>query len=312
MDSDGTQLKPWTTIQAGVDAAAAGAIVAIAAGSYLEDVTVTGKPARIWGVCPALVEIVGTGVEPGAIVVLTGGAGTEVRSLAVQGDSFGVVSSGSLDVLLERVWIHDNAGRGVDVEGFFGATSMVLRGVLIEQNQDLGVYTFSADSLVEASVVRATQPNALGLFGHGLSTHVDPTTGVAATLTLRSSLVEQNHEAGVTVGAAGATIEASVIRTTELVTQTTAGGGVTALTDPTGKPATLELYRSIVEENGRFGVFAEGSELIIEASVVRATGLGQDGLFGRGVSVQRHSTGTPATLALRTSLIGRTTTRAWP
>jgi len=68
-DSDGTAAKPWTTIQAAVDAAAPGAIVAVAAGSYIEDVTVDAKPVRLWGRCPAQVEIVGTQASFPAVLV---------------------------------------------------------------------------------------------------------------------------------------------------------------------------------------------------------------------------------------------------
>src|SRR5262245_45900115 len=45
-DSDGSANKPWTTISDAVAAASSGAIVAIAAGSYVEDVQLIGKPVR--------------------------------------------------------------------------------------------------------------------------------------------------------------------------------------------------------------------------------------------------------------------------
>src|SRR5262245_30753276 len=134
MDSDGSALKPWTSIQAGVDAASASAIVAIARGSYLEDVVVSGKPVRLWGVCPELVEVVGSGAEVATIQVLAGANGSEVRSLAVSGDAIGIGLTGSIDVVIERVWVHANAYRGFGVEDAFGPTRMTLRGALVEQN----------------------------------------------------------------------------------------------------------------------------------------------------------------------------------
>ncbi|HZO17279.1 MAG TPA: hypothetical protein VFB62_28575, partial [Polyangiaceae bacterium] len=114
LDSDGSALKPWTTIQAAVDAALPGAIIAIAAGGYVEDVRVSGKPVRLWGVCPFLVELAGTGAEQAALLVFAGASGTEVRDLAIVGDLDGVGVSGSRDVLLERVWVHHSVGRGVN------------------------------------------------------------------------------------------------------------------------------------------------------------------------------------------------------
>src|SRR5579859_5699714 len=57
--SDGSMKAPWRTIQQGIDAAASGAIVALAAGSYAENVTFrgalgSGKPVRLWGKCPSM------------------------------------------------------------------------------------------------------------------------------------------------------------------------------------------------------------------------------------------------------------------
>jgi len=98
-NSDGTQAKPWTTIQAGVDAAKPGAIVAVAAGSYLEDVEVAGRAVRLWGLSPTKVEIVGTGVGIAALFVRAGASGTEVRDIAMRGAAGGMALSGSTDVL---------------------------------------------------------------------------------------------------------------------------------------------------------------------------------------------------------------------
>ena len=50
-------------------AAAAGATIAVAAGSYAEDVVIQGKSVRLFGRCPALVEVTGAGVELAAIQV---------------------------------------------------------------------------------------------------------------------------------------------------------------------------------------------------------------------------------------------------
>src|SRR5262245_59309187 len=77
--SDGTQAKPWTTIQEGIAAAKPGAIVAVAAGKYAEDLFIQGKAVRLVGRCPAMVEVSGTS---SAIQVLDQAAGgTEIRDL---------------------------------------------------------------------------------------------------------------------------------------------------------------------------------------------------------------------------------------
>jgi len=303
MDSDGSAPKPWTTIQDAVDAAAPGAIVAIAAGSYLEDVAVSGKAVRLWGVCPALVEVQGTGAELAAVQVLSGAANTEVHSLAIGGSVMGVFSSGSLDVLLERVWVHDNGERAIDFENDLGPTSLAIRDSLVEWNQEVGVFANDAEVTVETSVVRNTLPNAQGLFGHGLSM---ATTGAPATLLLRRSVVEQSREAGMLLRGLHATVEASVVRGTLTNAQGIGGRGVSAqVSSTTGVPTTLQLRTSVIAENHETGVFLSASEATVEATVVRDV-LPDAFLSGRGVSAQVGSTpATPSKLLLRTSLLDR-------
>jgi hypothetical protein len=298
MDSDGSALRPWTSVQAGIDAASSGAIVAIAEGSYLEDVLVEGKPVRLWGVCPALVEVVGTAAEVSAISVFTGAAGTEVRDLAIRGDANGFTVSGSLDVRLEHAWVHDTASRGIDVEHVFGPTSVNVRASLIERSHEHGVAVFAAAATVEESVIRDTS----GLNGRGVEAAAN--VGAPSTLLLRSSLVERNDELGVLAAGSEVTVEASVIRDTR-GTVLGLGRGVLAQADATtGTPATLVVRSSLVERSHDLGMFVSGSNATVEASVLRDTQPDAQGLRGSGVLAQGYEvTGAPSTLSLRWSLI---------
>jgi hypothetical protein len=296
MDSDGSALKPWTSIQAAVDAAAPGAIIAIAAASYVEDVTVSGKPVRLWGVCPALVEVVGTGTELAAVQVLANADATEVRSLAIRGDAIGVVLTSSLGALLERVWVHDNAGHGVDVAQL---GSITLRGTLVEQNHEIGVAINSSNATLEASVVRNTQANVQGLRGRGVN--AQSATGAPSSLLLRGTLIEQSHEMGVAIDGSDATLEASVVRNVQPDGQGFGGRGV-IVQSTTGAPSSLLLRTSLVEQCHDVAVFIESSDATLEASVVRNTQPSAQGFGGRGVAVQ-SATGAPSSLLLRTSLV---------
>lgn len=49
--NDGSESRPWTTIQQAIDAAADGAVIAIAEGSYVADVEIDNKRVRLWGRC---------------------------------------------------------------------------------------------------------------------------------------------------------------------------------------------------------------------------------------------------------------------
>ena len=305
-DSDGTALKPWTSVQAGVDAAPSGAIVAIAEGSYVEDVTVSGKAVRLWGVCPKLVEVRGTGAEIAAIVVLPGADGTAVRDLALRGAAIGFGLSGSRDVLVERVWVHETDDRGMEISGALGSTSATVRASLIEQSHRNGLYFHGAEATIEASVVRDTQPDAEGLFGRGVSAVSNSTA--PSTVVVRSMVVERNHDVGVYSEGSDVTVEASVIRRTQPSPQGSGGRGMNVHPDSKDQPSSLVLRSSLVEQNYDVGVFIEGSEATIEASVIRDTLPEQTrDLAAFGVGAQADPmTGAPSTLALRTSLIERT------
>ncbi|MBW2457049.1 MAG: hypothetical protein JRI68_21215, partial [Deltaproteobacteria bacterium] len=80
-DSDGSAAKPWTTIGEALATAEPDVLIAIAEGSYAEDVVVSGKRVKLWGVCPEKVEVLGTGAELAAVVILASADGTEVGGL---------------------------------------------------------------------------------------------------------------------------------------------------------------------------------------------------------------------------------------
>src|SRR6185436_14341410 len=99
----------------------------VAAGSYAEDVTIEGKPVRLWGRCPESVEIVGTGGEFSAVFVRdTGASTTEIHDLAVSGPAIGLVVSGAEGVVIDRVRVHDTGARAIDVEDTLGPTRVAI------------------------------------------------------------------------------------------------------------------------------------------------------------------------------------------
>jgi hypothetical protein len=304
-DSDGSALKPWTTLQAAVDAASSGAIVAIAQGSYVEDVKVSDKPVRLWGVCPTLVEVVGTGVALGALRVFPGADGTEVRALSIRGGAMGFFMDGALDVLVDRVRVHDNAWRGINVDNSLGPTGATLRASLLEQNHEAGIFTSGSEVTVETSVIRFTQLNGRGLVGRGMSVQQQPFTGVPSTLLLRASVLEQNHEIAVFLEGSEATVENSVVRTTQPDGLGLLGNGLDVESHPINDAAsTLLLRTSLVEQNHSIGVLNEGSEVTVENSVVRDTQADVQRHLGLGVATREHAkTGAPSTLLLRASLV---------
>lgn len=306
--SDGSRSKPWTTIGDGVKVAAPGAIVAIAAGSYGEDVVISGKRVRLWGRCPRLVEIVGTGAAFAAVEIEVNADGSEVRALAVRGNGSGLALSGSKGVAVDSVWVHDTARRGIDVDDTLGATRISVNRSLVERARDDGVFVSGPDALIEATVVRDTQPRASDqTSGRGIQIQNDPATLGHATATVRGSVVEGNREMGIVVDGSDVTIEGTVVRSTlPLASDQHYGRGIDIQdSPPTHTRASVTVRGSAVESNRDVGVAVIGSDATIEATVVRGTQpLASDQRLGIGIVAQGDlSTRAHASVTVRACLI---------
>jgi len=304
-DSDGSLQKPWTTISDAIAAAPAGALVAVAAGSYVEDVVIT-KPIRLWGVCPEQVEVVGTDPGVGALFLRTGSSGSEVRGLAVTGDGVGVLVSGAVDVVLDQLWLHDALNPGVDIEGVLGPTAVTLRSSLVEQNHDIGVYVSGSEATLEGVVVRNTLPQPSDQkFGWGINTQAS-LAGAPATALVRSSLIEGNHDVGVVVTGSAATLEGVVVRgTLPRASDQMGGRGTFIQASLAGAPSTALVTSSLAEQNHEFGVFVSGSEATLEGVVVRGTlPRASDQQLGIGIGMEPNpDNGAPSTALVRSSLV---------
>jgi hypothetical protein len=208
----------------------------------------------------------------------------------------GVLLVGSIDVLVDRVWVHGTANRGIGLQSDLGPTSMTVRSSLFEQCTEVGLFLKGADAIVEASVIRATQPNAQGLAGRGINARAGAAT---ASVVMRGTLIDQNREAGVHFAGVNATVEESVIRDTSPSPQRFGGFGMDAQTEPTtGATSTLVLRASWIGQNENVGLLVEGSQVTVERSVIRDT------LSGHGIDAHdHHATGALSTLLLDRSLL---------
>lgn len=276
--SDGSAAAPWTTIQAAVDAAVPGAIVAIAAGAYVEDVVIQGKAVRLWGRCPDLVEIVGSLPMQGAVRVFPGVSGAEVRSLAIRGAGVGVAYSGAADLWLDQVWIHDTASRGIGIVPYPASPStLTVSRSLVESTVDVGILV-TESAAIDASVIRGTSPDPVFAGGFGVMVQG------GGLLALSRSVVEDNLEFGVYALGAGATVAGSVVRRTS--PQPTSGAyGVGILAAIGGAVrSTLQVEGSLVTDSAALGIGVVDSDVTLGTTVVRATAL-SSGLEARGATV---------------------------
>ncbi|WP_441287251.1 right-handed parallel beta-helix repeat-containing protein [Sorangium sp. KYC3313] len=299
-DSDGTAARPWTTIQRAINKANSGAIVAVAAGTYEEDVLISGKAVRLWGRCPGLVEIQGTGNEGAALRVLrTKASGTEIRSLAVTGTKLGILISRAHDVTIDKAWVHDAEMNGIEINGSDGATSASITTSLLEQNHDSGVSVLASDAAIKGTVIRGTKPSEDRSEAAGLA------VAKGAGVTVRTSVIEQNHATGALIMGSNATFETTVIRETQPNSNNKLGRGIEVQsTSDTGERAVASVRACLIENNHDIGILVSGGDATIEATVVRSTRLRPDGTRGRGIEVQYDSvTGERASATVSQCLI---------
>jgi len=289
-DSDGSAARPWTTIGDAVATASPGALVAVAEGSYVENVIISHKAVRLWGVCPERVALVGTGFQLAALFVTSGADGTEIGGIAITGAGAGLLLSGVEHVAVHQVWIHDTGNRGINLEDYNGPTAATVSGALIEQTIDAGVYVLGSAVTIEASEVRSHGPKPSDLSGgQGIRLRGNVESGAPSKLTLRSSVVTDSLGAAVYAVGSQAVIEASVLRDTlPRAGDPVRGNGVyVGEQSSTGARGTLSLLASVIERNHEAGVLVVGADATIEATLVRDTlPLPSNQTEGRGIHLQ--------------------------
>lgn len=303
--SDGSAERPWTRIQQGVVAAAPGAIVAIAAGQYVEHVLVEDKAVRLWGRCPSLVEIVGVATDPSTVLVLPGADGTEVRDLAIRGPQAGLLMSGVHDVLAARLWLHDLGSRGIDVEDTLGTTSATVRDTLVERSRVLGFYVGASELLIERSVIRDIRSAPGGSGGRGFSIEPLPGDPKRSNVTVRGSLFDGCREAGGLAHGSDVVLADTIIRQTQPSDLGAGGVGLAFITDEqTGFLPGAALSRVVIEDSREIGLWLDGAAVSMEYSVVRRTTANSEGNHGRGMAVQQDfTTLEPTRLQMQSSLV---------
>ncbi|MBW2454285.1 MAG: right-handed parallel beta-helix repeat-containing protein, partial [Deltaproteobacteria bacterium] len=301
-DSDGTADKPWTTISSAVTAATPGAIVAVAAGSYPEDVTLNSAALRLRGRCPSLVEIVGQ--EPQYAAVVIWAAGTEVGGLATRGPGGGIAVA-ALDVSLDHVWVHDTEDYyGLGAQADVGPASLIVTDSLVEGAYDTGMSALGGDLTVERCLIR--DPG--GGEGLGVRAAPHPQTDTLGSITIRDSLLERNRYFGIYAAASHLQLEATVVRDTEADPQGGYGVGAQIRDDQlTQVLGSGTIVSSVFSGNRTTGLVIADSAVTMDSSVMRDTRPdAQTQGLGRGIQVITDRTDGPrASFLLSRSLLER-------
>ena len=299
--STGSEVAPYTTIQQGVNAAASGDQIIVAAGSYVETVSISNKSVELIARCPTMVEIVGDGAGPAAVTITQGASGTTLRNFAITGSGAGLAISGSEAVLLERLWIHDTAGRAIALEDTLGAAGAELRDSLIEGSNGYGLYLSSASVSVVSSVVRDLTVGT----GTGLAVNAMPgMSAVRPSITITSSLFERSYGG---VGVSGGDVDITALLVRDMLEHGGCGRGVEIQDHPTAGRGSLNLLDSVIERTIEGGVMLVGSDATVEGVTVRDTFL-PAASGGRSVGLaaeNRPNTNVRATLTATSSTFER-------
>jgi hypothetical protein len=204
---------------------------------------------------------------------------------------------------VEKSAVRDTQAGGVKIgEGAQSAPADVsIRRSLFERNYYTGVAAWESGvkAAIESTVVRDTQVHPTHGWGYGVASLSH------ASMTIKQAVIERNHGEGVFVVGADVTVEATVVRDTE-VDMTQFGLGVLIQSDDqTSTRGTATIRSSLIEGNIAAGVGLDCSDATIESTLIRDTLPGP--VLGKGLTVQCDvPMGERSSLTMRSSLVENT------
>lgn len=298
-DSDGSAARPFSAIQAAIDVASPGSLIAVAAGTYVDDLRIIEKPVRLWGRCPQLVSLE---LADSWAVGIQEADGTELRGLAMTGIGYGVFVRDADDVVLDTVWIHDTADVGLLLRGESRPLSVTVSNSLIEGTTGAGVALIGGTLTMTRSVVRRIQSDPY-LSGRGIDAQPS-LPGNPAAVTIRESVISESREAGIAAFGAEVVLNASVVQAT-LPRESDGRFGVGVQLQPMAGPSTAAIDGSVIRGNRSFGLSVLGSSASVDLGTVADTAAQHDdGLFGDAITVGSTSA-SPAELTIDRSAVAR-------
>ena len=291
----GTEAAPYKTIGEALGRAAADDHIAVAAGTYVEQVIIKRK-VTLEGRCARLVTIKVGQAKP-AVEMTHWANGAVLRGVTITGAGYGLYIA-AVSATAERIAVLGCEDSGIFLET---GSALTLRHSLVAGNRFVGIDLLSSTATVEHTVVRDTRERSSDhRFGIGVMAG-------GSTLTLRHSLVAANRTIGVALYSSKATVEQTVVRDTrEQASDKKYGLGIQLSYIPgQSTPSELTLRHSLVAGNRYIGIDLLSSRATVEHTVVRDTrekALDKTAGIGIGVSIQ-GGLSTLSELTLRHSLV---------
>jgi len=284
---DGSEAAPFTSIQAGLDAAAdAGAgMVAVAAGTYPETLELdrSHDGVHLAGRCRELVVVdasVGDGSTPG-IDVDAKSSEVEVTGVTVSGSQFvGVlVGSGTMTIRDSAVLESEYFGVGAYQARSY-STTLTMEACEIRGNAAVGVAaTHSGTSAnLRETRIEDTQPDESGDFGYGI--HVSE----GASLDAEACEVVGNTGSGVLASGEGTSV---TLRETSIEDTQTDSNGAGGLGITVSEGANLDAEACVVRGNSTMGVLADdsGTSATLRDTIIEGTQPDAHGNGGYGIEI---------------------------
>jgi hypothetical protein len=303
--SDGSKAKPYTSINAAVQAAGQGGHVAVAAGQYDEDVALS-KQVKLEGRCAKLVTIKGQksgGID--AAVKITAGSAT-VRGVTVSGPAMGIYVTGAgTQATIDTTVVTgcSNFGVGADL-----GAKLTLTDTTVVGNTGVGVYVDGADAALQRVAVRGTKSDPIyNDLGYGVSVSYLSAYSVPATLKVVDSIIEENLSVGIYVVAANATLEGTVVRKTKPDPSNDQGGIGLLIFTTIKQQATLTMKESLLTGNRTAGLHLSDAAATVERSVIMETeARAKDSALGVGILAEGKLSS--SVLTLKESLLSNNRT----
>jgi hypothetical protein len=267
MDGDGSVDAPFGSVSEAVAASSPGDTVAIAVGTYTDEVVVD-KPLHFVGACAES-------------TVLRSDAETLVA---------GVITVGATDVEIENLQLADSERSGIWIEG---AHDVSIHDVVVDGTTMIGIdveegATVDITRVAIRDVARTTLAPVAGFFGRGINVES------SATVTVESAFLRGTAEFGILSLGEGTTVGVERVAIVDTTGRDDGSGGVGLMALDGGE---LTARGVVVLRAQEFGAAAinPGSSISLEDAVVRQT-KPQSGTMvaGRAFGLQTNASGSCA------------------
>ncbi|MBI2395742.1 MAG: DUF1565 domain-containing protein [Deltaproteobacteria bacterium] len=265
-DGDGSVARPFKTVTAALAAAAPGATIAVAAGTYREDLVVD-RPVIIRGRCPAEVTVRGISTELGAAAILVRAPAT-IAGLAITGPARGVMVDGASGVRLEELRVHDTGELAIGARDKSGPLSVDVRRVLVERAADAGVASNGGALVLSDVVVREITKGPGSLDAFGIYAGGSTATGTAGEIRVSRALVERARGGGVVALGGKLNLDRVVVRDIPGLGDDRPAIGV-GTPAKSVLPSTIAIEGSLVEDTSGAAISAVGATLDARRITVR-------------------------------------------